>query len=115
MPWLFDVTATKDWANCEARADVTVDGWVLVSAVPVSCLLFLEKRLTDIYAFVHPGLFNGRRINQVVSHRDRGPTTPPAPLPPGSGGPGHAGRSVFPIFPKPSCATPGARGVSRIR
>src|SRR5215216_6539414 len=23
---LFDVTATKDWTNCKARADVTVDG-----------------------------------------------------------------------------------------
>ena len=27
---LFDVTATKDWANCEARADVVVDGQVLI-------------------------------------------------------------------------------------
>ena len=32
---LFDVTATKDWANCDARADVTVDGRVLLSGVPV--------------------------------------------------------------------------------
>ncbi|GAA2960749.1 hypothetical protein GCM10010446_52830 [Streptomyces enissocaesilis] len=30
-------------------------------------------------------------------------------------GRGAAGRSVFPIFRKPSCATPGARGGSRIR
>lgn len=49
---LFDVTATKDWANCEARADVTVDGRVLVAAVPVSYLLFLEKQLTDLNTFV---------------------------------------------------------------
>ncbi|GAA4080149.1 hypothetical protein GCM10022284_15220 [Streptomyces hundungensis] len=49
---LFDVTATKDWANCEARADITVDGRVLVAAAPVSYLLFLEKQLTDINAFV---------------------------------------------------------------
>ncbi|NJP44007.1 DUF7873 family protein [Actinacidiphila epipremni] len=49
---LFDVTATKDWANCEARADVTVDGRVVVAAVPVSYLLFLEKQLTDLHAFV---------------------------------------------------------------
>src|SRR5438874_103071 len=27
---LFDVTATKDWANCQARADVVVDGTVLL-------------------------------------------------------------------------------------
>ncbi|MQY12440.1 hypothetical protein SRB5_25740 [Streptomyces sp. RB5] len=49
---LFDVTATKDWANCEARADVTVDGQTLVADVPVSYLLFLEKQLTDLNTFV---------------------------------------------------------------
>ncbi|MEV3855632.1 hypothetical protein AB0J38_15045 [Streptomyces sp. NPDC050095] len=49
---LFDVTATKDWANCEARADVSVDGQTLLSAVPVSYLLFLEKQLTDLNTFV---------------------------------------------------------------
>ncbi|MEV1024730.1 hypothetical protein [Streptomyces sp. NPDC050264] len=49
---LFDVTATKDWANREARADVSVDGQVLISQVPVSYLLFLEKQLTDLNTFV---------------------------------------------------------------
>jgi hypothetical protein len=49
---LFDVTATKDWANCTARADVTVDGRVLVSGAPVAYLLFLEKQLTDIAGFL---------------------------------------------------------------
>ncbi|MFB4421954.1 hypothetical protein C5F59_012780 [Streptomyces sp. QL37] len=49
---LFDVTATKDWANCSARADVTVDGRTVVSEVPVSYLLFLEKQLTDLHTFV---------------------------------------------------------------
>jgi len=49
---LFDVTATKDWANCTARADVKVDGRVLVADVPVSYLLFLEKQLTDLNTFV---------------------------------------------------------------
>lgn len=49
---LFDVVATKDWANCEARADIVVDGRVIVSDVPVSYLLFLEKQLTDLHAFV---------------------------------------------------------------
>ncbi|MFD8571871.1 hypothetical protein [Streptomyces sp. NPDC057694] len=49
---LFDVTATKDWANCEARADVTVEGQVLIGQAPVSYLLFLEKQLTDLGAFV---------------------------------------------------------------
>ncbi|AQZ69963.1 unnamed protein product [[Actinomadura] parvosata subsp. kistnae] len=49
---LFDVTATKDWANCEARADVVVDGTVLLEQVPVTYLLFLEKQLTDVYTLV---------------------------------------------------------------
>ncbi|AXG77285.1 DUF7873 family protein [Streptomyces paludis] len=49
---LFDVTATKDWANCSARADVTVDGRVLLAEVPVAYLLFLEKQLTELNAFV---------------------------------------------------------------
>lgn len=49
---LFDVTATKDWANCSARADVTVDGRTVVADVPVSYLLFLEKQLTDLHTFV---------------------------------------------------------------
>lgn len=38
---LFDVTATKDWANCEAKADVVIGERVLLRAVPVSYLLFL--------------------------------------------------------------------------
>ncbi|REF01211.1 hypothetical protein [Thermomonospora umbrina] len=49
---LFDVTATKDWANCTARADVTVDGRVLLRDVPVTYLLFLEKQLKDLQGFV---------------------------------------------------------------
>ncbi len=49
---LFDVTATKDWANCTARADVTVDGRPLLTQVPVAYLLFLEKQLGDLAAFV---------------------------------------------------------------
>lgn len=49
---LFDVTATKDWANCVARADVSVDGRVLIADVPVTYLLFLEKQLTDLHTFV---------------------------------------------------------------
>ncbi|RVU28662.1 hypothetical protein EOT10_01935 [Streptomyces antnestii] len=49
---LFDVTATKDWANCEARADVSVNGQVVLREVPVAYLLFLEKQLTDLNTFV---------------------------------------------------------------
>ena len=49
---LFDVVATKDWANCEARADVTVDDKVLIAKAPVTYLLFLEKQLVDLHTFV---------------------------------------------------------------
>ncbi|WP_027341379.1 DUF7873 family protein [Hamadaea tsunoensis] len=49
---LFDVTATKDATNCVARADVVVDDDTLLSDVPVSYLLFLEKQLTDLHTFV---------------------------------------------------------------
>ncbi len=49
---LLDVTATKDWTNCTARADVVVDGQTLLTQAPVSYLLFLEKQLTDLRAFI---------------------------------------------------------------
>jgi hypothetical protein len=49
---LFNVTATKDWGNCEARADVVVDGQVIMEQVPVTYLLFLEKQLTDLKTFI---------------------------------------------------------------
>lgn len=49
---LFDVVATKDHANRDAAADVVVDGEVLLPAVPVTYLLFLEKQLTDLRTFV---------------------------------------------------------------
>jgi hypothetical protein len=48
---LFDVTATKDYANAEASADVVVDGETLVEGAPVPYLLFLEKYLTDVRTF----------------------------------------------------------------
>lgn len=49
---LMEVTARKDWTNCAAKADVVVDGTVVLALVPVSHLLFLEKQLTDIHTFV---------------------------------------------------------------
>ncbi len=49
---LFDVTATKDWANTQARADVVLDGKVLLAQVPATYLLFLEKQLVDLHTFV---------------------------------------------------------------
>jgi hypothetical protein len=52
MTRLFDVTLTKDAANCHASADVTVDGEPLLRKVPVTYLLFLEKQLTDVHTIV---------------------------------------------------------------
>lgn len=49
---LFDVTATKDWTNTVARADVVVDGTALLKGAPVTYLLFLEKQLTDIHTMI---------------------------------------------------------------
>jgi hypothetical protein len=49
---LFDITATKDWTNCNARADVLIDGRVLLKDVPATYLLFLEKQLGDLHTFV---------------------------------------------------------------
>ena len=49
---LFDVTATKDWSNGEAKANIVVDGNTLVADVPVTYLLFLEKQLTDMHTFI---------------------------------------------------------------
>src|SRR5438046_1991846 len=49
---LFDITATKDCTNQVAVADILVDGKTLVSQVPVTYLLFLEKQLTDFHTIV---------------------------------------------------------------
>jgi len=51
---LFDVTAQKDFANCQARADVVIEGRSepLLRNVPVTFLLFLEKQLKDLQNFV---------------------------------------------------------------
>ncbi len=49
---LLDVTATKDYSNCFAVADVVVDGEVVVSKAPVTYLLFLEKELNDVHTFI---------------------------------------------------------------
>lgn len=49
---LFDVTATKEYANASATADVVVDDRTIVFDAPVPYLLFLEKQLVDIRTFV---------------------------------------------------------------
>lgn len=49
---LFDTVATKDYANCHAKADIVVDGTVLLTGVPATYILFLEKQLAELLAFV---------------------------------------------------------------
>jgi len=49
---MFDVVATQDTANCQARADVVVEGRALLHKIPVTHLLFLEKQLVDLRTFV---------------------------------------------------------------
>lgn len=45
---LWDIVAQKDQANCIAKADVVVDGAVLLQQIPATHLLFLEKQLVDM-------------------------------------------------------------------
>lgn len=82
---LFDVTATKDWANCKAKADVVIDGRTLLEAAPPTYLLFLVKQLSDLLAFVvkfpeldpavnwsvdpATGLFKGPSVDSVKTEK----------------------------------------------
>lgn len=52
MTDLFDVTLSRDLANCVAKADVEVDGKTLLKDVPVTYLLWLEKQLNDIHSVI---------------------------------------------------------------
>lgn len=49
---LFDLQLTQDFGNTQARADVVVDGQTVLSDVPVTYLLWLDKHLTDLRTFV---------------------------------------------------------------
>ncbi len=48
----YDNVATQDWGNCQAKADVVVDGVPILKDVPVTHLLFLEHKLQDFKTFV---------------------------------------------------------------
>jgi hypothetical protein len=48
----FNITARKDWTNCEAKAPVKIDELEILPPTPVTYLLFLEKQLTDLGTFV---------------------------------------------------------------
>jgi len=49
---VWDVTATKDYTNQRAVADVKVGNDTLIRSAPVTFLLFMEKQLTDLRTFI---------------------------------------------------------------
>lgn len=50
---LYDTTAMRDFANCQATADIILeDGTVLLKDAPATYLLWLERRLDDVHTFV---------------------------------------------------------------
>ncbi|MFN8996601.1 MAG: hypothetical protein ACK5X3_23475 [Pseudomonadota bacterium] len=48
----YDLAYSQDMANTTAKADVVVDGVVILENVPITHLLFLEDRLAEVKAFV---------------------------------------------------------------
>lgn len=49
---MMNVVAAQDLANCSAKAEVVVDGEVVMRDVPATTLIFIEKQLNDLYNFV---------------------------------------------------------------
>ena len=49
---LWDLTVTQDTANQQAKADIEIDGQVILANVPVTTLLFLEKQVNDVHTMV---------------------------------------------------------------
>lgn len=48
----WDINALREYGNCEAKADVVVEGKTILAGVPVTYLLYLEKQLSDMHTFV---------------------------------------------------------------
>lgn len=48
----FDAVLTQDVGNTQAKADVVVDGVAILKDVPVTYLMYLEKRVTDLNTFI---------------------------------------------------------------
>lgn len=46
---MFDLVATKEMGNTRAKANIVVEGKILVESVPATLLLYLEKRLEMLY------------------------------------------------------------------
>lgn len=49
---LFDLTATKDTTNQLAKADIKIGTHVLATGVPVSTLIWLEKKLVELKTII---------------------------------------------------------------
>jgi hypothetical protein len=49
---LWNLVLTQDTGNQQAKADVVVDGKVVLASVPVTTLLFLDKQVNDLETFV---------------------------------------------------------------
>jgi hypothetical protein len=49
---LINLAAAQDLTNCDAKADIEIEGRTIAANVPVANLLFLEKQLQDIKTFV---------------------------------------------------------------
>jgi hypothetical protein len=49
---LWNLIYTQDAGNQQAKADLVVDGQTLLSGVPVTFLLFLDKQVNDLETFV---------------------------------------------------------------
>ena len=49
---LYDVVATQEAGNTQAHASVVIDSIEVLTDVPVTVLLFLEKQLTDLRTYV---------------------------------------------------------------
>ncbi|MCA9568767.1 MAG: hypothetical protein KC656_13035 [Myxococcales bacterium] len=47
-----DIEATQEFGNRMARADVVVDGEVILADMPATLLIYLEKELADLHTFV---------------------------------------------------------------
>jgi hypothetical protein len=52
MVRLFDLVVTQDTANAEASADIIIEGVSLVANVPVTTLMWLDKKLVDLKTFI---------------------------------------------------------------
>ncbi len=49
---LWNLVLTQDTGNQTAKADIVVDGAVLMSNVPITTLLFLDKQVNDLETFI---------------------------------------------------------------